>query len=62
MSNERKTRSTKRQQPTAQPNPTELTEVELDMVHGGIIGILVGKSSTLTESVIPGFSLPGPTN
>jgi hypothetical protein len=61
MISKRKTRSAMKQQPTAQPNTTELTEAELDKVNGGIIAILIGKSSTSTQSVAPGFVPPGPT-
>ena len=61
MSTKRKTRSATQQQQTAQPNATELTEAELDKVNGGIIAILIGKSSTSTQSVTPSFVSPGPT-
>jgi hypothetical protein len=61
MSTKRKTRSATQQQPTVQPKATELTEAELDKVDGGIIAILIGKSSTSTQSVAPSFVPPGPT-
>jgi hypothetical protein len=56
MSTKRKTGSS-----TQQPNATELTEAELEKVNGGIIAILIGKSSTSTQSVAPSLIPPGPS-
>ena len=56
MSTKRKTGSL-----TQQPNATELSEAELQKVNGGIIAILIGRSSTSTQSVAPTFIPPGPS-
>ena len=59
MNTNQKTQST--QQP-AHPNSTELSDLELDKVNGGIIAILIGKSSTSMQSVAPSFAAQGPQN
>jgi hypothetical protein len=56
MSTKRKTGSS-----AEQPKAAELTQAELDKVNGGIIAILIGKSSTSTQSVAPSFLPPGPS-
>ncbi len=56
MSTKQRTATT-RQNQAIRPNSTELTEADLDKVNGGIIGILVGKSSQATTPV---FQPPGP--
>ena len=56
MSTKRKTGSL-----TQQPNATELSEAEPQKVNGGIIAILIGRTSTSTQSVAPTFIPPGPS-
>jgi hypothetical protein len=60
MSTKQKTRSAAKQQP-ALKNSSELSDVELERVNGGIIAILIGKSSTSSQGVSPTFVQPGPT-
>ena len=60
MSTNRETRLATKQQPPAQPNSTELSDVELDQVNGGIIAILIGKSSTSSQGISPVLVQPGP--
>ena len=62
MSTKQKTPSATKQQPPAHSNSTELSDVELDRVNGGIIAILIGKSSTSMQSVAPSFAAQGPQN